>query len=342
MKFFKSVTNLVFSAVVLLLVAALVCTSVIIVKKNNKINEINALIAQNEIEIGEIGDREAQLEAELAQSKKSEADTQAKLAAAEQEKAKLSEEKKKLQNENNELKKRIEKLSAEKKAQAEAALNAASGQSPVTPGSKVCYLTFDDGPSDNTLYILDILARYNAKATFFVIKTSKFEYVKKIHEAGHTIGLHSNSHVYSQIYSSTDAYFADLKAISDAVEAQTGVKSNIIRFPGGGSNGVSKKYCVGIMTKLTKMVGEKGYFYFDWNVSSGDAESTRPAASKIVNNVLTQARNKDSICVLMHDAAAKTTTVEALPAIIEGLAAQGFRFEGLTSQSKGYHHGVNN
>ena len=115
-----------------------------------------------------------------------------------------------------------------------------------------------------------------------------------------------------------------------------------MRFPGGGSNGVSKKYCVGIMSRLTNQVKAKGYAYFDWNVSSGDADGNNVPATQIVNNVLNQSVNKNSICVLMHDSAAKGTTVEALPAMLDGLAKMGFRFEGLTESTYGYCHAVNN
>ena len=156
------------------------------------------------------------------------------------------------------------------------------------------------------------------------------------------MGLHSDSHRYNVIYSSTDAYFADLEAISNKVEQIIGIKSKIMRFPGGGSNGVSKKYCVGIMSRLTNQVKSKGYAYFDWNVSSGDADSNTPSYTYIRNNVLNYSKNKNSVCVLMHDAAAKTTTVQALPEIIEGLTKMGYRFEAITPETYGYHHKPNN
>ena len=106
-------------------------------------------------------------------------------------------------------------------------------------GDKVCYLTFDDGPSDNTLKILDILKRANAKASFFVIGTSKLDYIKRIHNEGHTVALHANNHDYSKIYKSEEAYFKDLNAIAAKVKKITGVDSKIIRFPGGSSNTIS-------------------------------------------------------------------------------------------------------
>lgn len=208
---------------------------------------------------------------------------------------------------------------------------------------KVCYLTFDDGPSDNTLKILDILKRYNAKATFFVIGRGNLDYTRRIVDEGHAVALHSNTHEYSNIYTSTDAYFADLQAISDKVYDKTGVRSKLIRFPGGSSNTTSKQYSSGIMTVLTGQVEEKGYSYFDWNIDSEDASGNGIPADTLVNNIKKHDYSQYSdICILCHDTAAKDTTVEALPEMIEHLAAQGYVFEALNENSPEFHHGVNN
>ncbi|MBE6761428.1 MAG: polysaccharide deacetylase [Ruminococcaceae bacterium] len=209
-------------------------------------------------------------------------------------------------------------------------------------GYKVCYLTFDDGPSDNTLKILDILKKANAKASFFVIGTSKLDYIKRIHAEGHTVALHANQHEYSKIYKNETNYFNDLNAISNKVKNLIGIEPKIIRFPGGSSNAVSKKYNKGIMTRLTKQVQQKGYTYVDWNVDSTDASGNNVSKDKILKNIKTYSKGRGDICVLMHDTAAKNTTVEALPEIIAYLRGQGYRFEALTTESTVFHHGVNN
>ena len=115
-----------------------------------------------------------------------------------------------------------------------------------------------------------------------------------------------------------------------------------MRFPGGSSNVISRNYSSGIMTALSKLVTKRGFAYFDWNVDSDDAGSSGSSYTRIINNVLAGANGKNSICVLMHDAAAKTSTVQALPKIIEGLKARGYRFEVLTKDVTGFHHGINN
>ena len=206
---------------------------------------------------------------------------------------------------------------------------------------KICYLTFDDGPSENTLKILEILKRENVKATFFVIHTEKMDYLKNIADDGHAIGLHSYSHQYKTIYASEDAYFSDLQKISDEVFQYTGIRSNIIRFPGGSSNTVSK-FNKGIMTRLTQEVKNRGYAYFDWNVTSGDADDKKVSADYIIKQCKRDMPKKSNACVLMHDASAKTTTVEALPQIIKLFRDNGFTFEKLDSNSVVTNHKVNN
>ena len=334
MKFFKSSANIILTCIIFVLVGALICSLVVIKKKDNYISSVKNQISENESQIEDAEAKISEYEKQIAEKDKTNADITSQLESAKS-------EKKKLEDENSALKKKIETLSAQKAAQSAAVSSQtapASPQQSVPSGNKVCYLTFDDGPSKNTPKILDILKKYNAKATFFVINSADIGYVKRIYEEGHTVGLHTSTHNYAGIYSSTDAYFKDLQQISDKVESIIGVKSTVIRFPGGSSNQVSSRYCKGIMTKLVTLVPQKGYSYFDWNISSGDADSATPSYTYIRNNVINNAKNKNSICVLMHDAAAKTTTVQALPEIIEGLAKMGFRFEALTPETYGYHH----
>lgn len=208
--------------------------------------------------------------------------------------------------------------------------------------SKVVYLTFDDGPSENTIKIIKILKKYKAKATFFVTANGKTEYMKKITEAGHTIALHTYSHNYEKIYSSQSAYFNDLDLIRDLVEDKTGVDAKIIRFPGGSSNTISANYSDGIMTRLTKAVEKKGYKYFDWNVNSGDADGVNVSPEKILNNIKTQSKGKSRCVVLMHDTDAKDTTVSALEKICAYYKKQGYEFAALTTESVACHQTVNN
>lgn len=189
----------------------------------------------------------------------------------------------------------------------------------VSPDVRKVYLTFDDGPSSNTDDILDILAEYDVKATFFVVgKESEWaeEMYMRIVEEGHTLGLHSYSHVYEDIYASKDAYAADLLKLQDYVYTLTGVKSTYVRFPGGSSNRVSRTD----MQDLIRYLDEEGMVYYDWNISSKDAEGQLSAA-QIVENALDGIEKSDTIIILFHDAASKHSTVEALPILIEEIQA---------------------
>lgn len=207
---------------------------------------------------------------------------------------------------------------------------------------KVVYLTFDDGPSENTQKILDILDRYNIKATFFVTGTNQqYNYlIQEANKRGHTIGLHTYCHDYATLYASLDAYFNDLNSVGNMVKNLIGFTPKYIRFPGGSSNTVSKKYSPGIMTTLTKEVINRGYQYYDWNGDSTDASGNNVAVSKLIANATSSKSN--NINILFHDTRAKSTTVEALPAIIENYLARGYRFEGINDSSFVPHQKVNN
>lgn len=210
-------------------------------------------------------------------------------------------------------------------------------------GIKTCYLTFDDGPSYNTPKVLEILKKYNIKATFFVTGThsDSYQYMKQIVEEGHTIGLHTYSHDYEEIYTSLAAYMKDLQKISELVKQQTGVETKYIRFPGGSSNLVSKKYNVGIMKRLAKKVIDEGYQYYDWTCVNGDGENI-----KTVNGLISKAKEEvgdiEDIMFLMHDGSSNDATIKALPTIIEYLKNKGYEFKVIDETSPTFHHSIQN
>ena len=208
----------------------------------------------------------------------------------------------------------------------------------------VIYLTFDDGPSGSiTPKLLDILKEKDVKATFFVIShSSDLDYlIKREYDEGHTVALHSMTHDYGKIYSSVDAYFNDLNSISNKVERITGEKSMIIRFPGGSSNTVSRKYSQGIMTNLTKEVLNRGYHYFDWNVSSGDAGGAKNSQD-VYNNVVNGLSKNRSNIVLLHDFESNYKTLNAISDIIDYGKANGYEFLTIDMSTSMVRHSVNN
>ena len=205
---------------------------------------------------------------------------------------------------------------------------------------KVVYLTFDDGPSANTQRVLDILDQYDAKATFFITaqQPDYFPMIKKVYDEGHTVGLHSYTHEYDQVYASVDAYFDDLEKIGEVAKEQLGFVPCFIRFPGGASNSISKKYSAGIMTQLTQQVLDKGYQYYDWNVSSGDGGTV--TADQIIAQSETDEYTK--VMLLFHDTEAKESTIQALPTVMEYYKNLGYSFKAIDRESLVVHHSVNN
>ncbi|MGM9922919.1 MAG: polysaccharide deacetylase family protein [Bacillus sp. (in: firmicutes)] len=196
--------------------------------------------------------------------------------------------------------------------------------------SKVAYLTFDDGPSKNTIPILDILDKYNIKATFFVMANDSaggMRGYKEMIERGHAIALHTYSHDYTKIYVSKDAFFRNINQLETFLWKNFSVKTNILRFPGGSKNSSSKIYGgPAIMQQIISHSKEKGYRYFDWNIDSKDGISPAVSVYSITSNVLNEARNKKEAIILLHDINLMTNTVAALPKIIEGLKEQGYTF----------------
>lgn len=211
-------------------------------------------------------------------------------------------------------------------------------EEPVKPEGKVIYLTFDDGPSAHTEYLLDVLKKYDVKATFFVLNKGRYDTLKRIAAEGHTLGMHANSHTYKNIYASEEAYFKDLKKIQDVIYEQTGQISTIVRFPGGSSNTASC-FNPGIMTRLTKMLNAMNYRYFDWAVSSGDAGGAK-TVEEIYQNVINGVGKRKIAVVLQHDT--NIVSVLAVEKIIKWGLANGYQFLPLTNDSPICRHGLNN
>jgi len=202
---------------------------------------------------------------------------------------------------------------------------------------RVAYLTFDDGPSEHTVKVLDILKEYDVKATFFVngndTAFGRNMYRRMVKE-GHALGNHTYSHTYSQIYSSVDSFFEDFLKLEKLLKKTTGVRPRIMRFPGGSTNTVSRSVSgYQIMDELVAKVEKEEYIYHDWNVCAFDSDYPPPNSATIAQNVLQQASFKEGdIVVLLHDGMMNKTTPGALPRIIEGLRELGFQFRVLTPE----------
>ncbi len=205
--------------------------------------------------------------------------------------------------------------------------NAGSAQ----PEKWVC-LTFDDGPSRTTPAVLAALDAAGVHGTFFVVATGYNEkYLPLLTQAaaaGHQIALHSASHEYSDIYGSSEAYWADIALLKERIAPYVDAESiRYLRFPGGSTNTVSRRYGgKGLMKQLKAEVEQKGLQWVDWNVCAEDAVGGHPSADTIYRNVVRETGQQTNCIVLMHDSASTRTTAEALPDIIQWYADNGYTF----------------
>lgn len=186
------------------------------------------------------------------------------------------------------------------------------------------YLTFDDGPSQNTYTILSLLRKYDVKATFFVVPSRTDEcytLLRSIVSEGHSIGVHSASHDYEKIYASAEAYLEDFYEAWDIIYDATGVKTSLFRFPGGSVNdfnGETRDTIIGEMTR-------RGFRYFDWNVDSNDAGGA--SWSEMYNTIPSDIAQNYRSVVLMHDSAPRENTVYVLEDILKVLVWEGYKLD---------------
>ena len=186
---------------------------------------------------------------------------------------------------------------------------------------KQIYLTFDDGPSTKvTERKLDVLKEEKVKATFFIVSdrvSGRKETLRRIAAEGHTLGVHSKSHVYSEIYASEESLIRDVDACARVITQTTGKIPHVYRFPGGGM-----KY----RERYTALLEQKGYTVVRWTAVCGDEEITGASAQTLVNTAIQSSKGKNNVVMLLHDSASHTATAEALPAIIAHFRERGYVF----------------
>lgn len=201
------------------------------------------------------------------------------------------------------------------------------------------YLTIDDGPSDNTERILEILRQYNIKATWFVVGKEDEKSIaryKAIAADGHTLAMHSFTHDYGQVYASAQAFEADLTRIQTFLQEKVGYTSTVYRFPGGSSNTTSKRQVS--MTELVSILQNRGIRYFDWNVDTTDGSGANLPVDTLIAGTNQYMGKYVYNMLLLHDANDHNTTVEALPQIIQSCLDQGMEFLPITDDTPEIHH----
>lgn len=187
---------------------------------------------------------------------------------------------------------------------------------------KVIYLTFDDGPSDKvTPKILDVLKKEKVPATFFIVgkpAENRKNILKRAHDEGHTLAVHSYTHNYKEIYKSTETLLEDIEKCNDLICSITGEYSHTYRFPGGSYN---------IAPEKIKAVTANGYDFVDWNASFRDCELPHPTAGKLYTAAISTVSDPNKIIMLAHDTTDKIETVEALKEVIKHFKEQGYKFK---------------
>ena len=189
--------------------------------------------------------------------------------------------------------------------------------------TKKVYLTFDDGPGSQTGKILDILKKNHVKATFFVTgkeDASSKKIYQRIVKEGHTLAMHSYSHIQDVIYDSKEAFEKDLKQINRCLYEATGVHTKFYRFPGGSSTQNTSLSIQNFIDVLKK----NHYLYLDWNVISPDINNANATKEQVVTGVMQGVDAYDTAVVLMYDVADKPMTVKALPSIIKQIKAKNY------------------
>ena len=196
---------------------------------------------------------------------------------------------------------------------------------------KICYLTFDDGPTvEVTPTVLDVLKQYNVKATFFMLGKMierNPDLAKRVYNEGHLLANHSYSHDYGALYASGDSFMGEVEKTTGLIQSVTGEEEpfKLMRFPGGSHNAGSY---AAQKQQYKLLLQEKGYYYADWNCLNGDAEGSSRSAEQLLARVK-ETSGAQNFVVLMHDAATKKTTADALPAVISYLQEQGYTFKRL-------------
>jgi peptidoglycan/xylan/chitin deacetylase (PgdA/CDA1 family) len=202
------------------------------------------------------------------------------------------------------------------------------------PGRRA-YLTFDDGPTENTAIVLDALKAAGVKATFFVNgRPEQADMYRRIIREGHRIGNHTYSHDYNLIYQSVDNYLKDTDKLDALLASLSLPPTKLYRFPGGAKNEIAARLGGPALTgKITSAMADRGYRFFEWNIAVGEGES-RPdarlfASPDIASSILAQAKNKRVAVILLHDGPGHLATAQAVPTVIQELRKLGFTFEQL-------------
>lgn len=196
----------------------------------------------------------------------------------------------------------------------------------------VVYLTFDDGPSESTPALLEVLKEEGVPATFFIASDKHPDLLKRIYEEGHALGVHTDSHMYDYVYWHKEAFLADFARCYLTIRDATGYRPRIFRFPGGSVNSYNRHLIWDLVTEME----QRGFVYYDWNVTSEDA-STAETYEEQLENLITQSENKKRVIALMHDTKKNSDVALVVKDYIAYMKEKGYRFASLDSSVEPIH-----
>lgn len=197
-------------------------------------------------------------------------------------------------------------------------------QSKAVAQDKVLYLTFDDGPSEYTEKLLDLLDKHHMKATFFMLKESMENYpeaVKRMREEGHGIGLHGVSHEKNIFYNGTRGPLNEMECANSTLEKIVGCRTPLIRTPYG-----SYPY---LSTAQLKTLTTHEYIIWDWNIDSRDWSYRNPQKTYCATTKLMNTCQKQPKVILFHDI---HHVIETMELFINWMEENGYTSEAITPE----------
>ena len=196
--------------------------------------------------------------------------------------------------------------------------------------SKFIYLTFDDGPSTEvTSDVLNILEKENVPATFFIIGNQikgKEDLILRMKNEGHSIGLHSYTHIRSNLYNNNNDFLKEMLLTQEALFDVTGENYNILRFPFGTNN-----LTYNITNEMVDLLHNNDLKIYDWTLDSGDGANSNLSPYLIFKNSISSNSN---ITLLMHCSSINSNSAAALSDIIKYYKDNNYIFKKIDSTTE--------
>ena len=199
---------------------------------------------------------------------------------------------------------------------------------------KHCYLTFDDGPSSLTPQVLDVLRKYNVKATFFMsgaLVQKNPDIARRVYEEGHLIANKIANEDYDSLYADVDSFMTKLEESEKYIKTVLNSDDSLfklVRLPGGSPEYSSDNTYDDIKKDIIKELADNNYYFCDWNTTNGDDNGSK-TEKQLVTLFKQYSTGYNNLISLMHDSSSKKNSLASLDDIIEYLTSEGYTFHRL-------------